>query len=85
MGCVGLPSASIILTIMLSLVSLPLTALNGTVLAASVWEYVNISTWQPSTSCAPACSGNTTCCQDAASGQAQGRCRASAPSRRTAA
>ena len=59
---------------MLSLLSLPLTALNGTVLAASVWEYVNISTWQPSTSCAPACSGNTTCCNDAASGQAQGAC-----------
>ena len=33
---------------MLSLLSLPLTALNGTVLAASVWEYVNTSTWQPS-------------------------------------
>ena len=47
---------------MIILLSLPLTALNGTVLAASVWEYVNTSTWQPSTSCAPACSGNTTCC-----------------------
>ena len=44
---------------MIILLSLPLTALNGTVLAASVWEYVNTSTWQPSTSCAPACSGNT--------------------------
>ena len=59
---------------MLSLLSLPFTALNGTVLAASVWEYVNTSTWQPSTSCAPACSGNTTCCHDAASGQSQGAC-----------
>ena len=59
---------------MLSLLSLPLTALNGTVIAASVWEYVNSSTWQPATDCAPACSGNTTCCHDAASGQAQGAC-----------
>ena len=59
---------------MLSLLSLPLTALNGTVIAASVWEYVNTSTWQPATDCAPACSGNTTCCNDAASGQSQGAC-----------
>ena len=59
---------------MLSLLSLPLIALNGTVLAASVWEYVSTSTWQPATDCAPACSGNTTCCHDAASGQAQGAC-----------
>ena len=52
---------------MLGLLSLPLTALNGTVIAASVWEYLNTSTWQPATDCAPACGAGTTCCQDPAS------------------
>ena len=69
----GIPATTRRGDAMISLLSLPLTALNGTVLAASVWEYVNTS-WQPSSSCAPACSGNTTCCHDAASGQSQGAC-----------